>query len=418
MPRIRNLRLTADRSGRCEWSATGAAQGACHAARVDISERRARLVRRQLAASTTAVDAARAVVVLHATDPATVYLSVLARCPDLSIDDVARELYEERRLVRMLAMRRTLFVVPAELVPVVHAAASVDVAATMRRRLLKELGTLPTEPELPEDLDTWLAGVEAGVEQAIDRLGVASGAQLGTAEPRLRTALLPTSDKAHDVRRTITSQVLTLLGAQGRLVRGRPLGAWTSRQHTWEPAAAWWPDGIQPLDPVQARAQLVEHYLRRFGPATEADVAWWTGWALGTTRNALAAVNTTETAGGLVLADDVEPTEEPEPVATLLPALDPTPMGWKQRSWFLPEDSRPLYDSYGNVGPTIWWGGAVIGGWAVRKDRTVATELLVDRGAHARRAVDAAAEALSPRLDAAVVVPSFRTPTERRLSTA
>lgn len=382
----------------------------------DVGERRARLVRRHLCAG-SAVEAARAVVVLHATDPATVYLSVLARCPDLTLDDVAHELYEQRRLVRMMAMRRTLFVVPAELVPVVHAGAALDVAGTMRRRMLTQLAG-PTEPTLPADLGAWLTGVGDGVVHAVERLGTASGAQLAKAEPRLQTALLPTTDKAYDVRRAVTSQVLVLLGAEGRLVRGRPLGGWTSRQHTWEPASAWWPDGLEPLDPVQARARLVEAYLRRFGPATETDVAWWTGWAKGATRAALAALDTVELAGGLVLAEDAAPTDEPEPAAVLLPALDPTPMGWKQRDWFLPEDSRPLYDAYGNIGPTVWWDGEVVGGWAVRPDGSVVTELLADRGDDARRAVAAAAEQLAARLGGAVVVPSFRTPLERRLSSA
>ncbi len=377
--------------------------------------RRARLVERQLTAA-SAVDAARAVVVLHATDPATVYLSVLARCPALTVEDVGRELYDERRLVRMMAMRRTLFVVPAELVPVVHAAASLEVAATARRRLLTQLATLPTDPRLPDDLDGWLAGVEQGVTEAIERLGVASGAQLALAEPRLRTALLPTTDKAYDVRRTLTSQVLVLVGAQGRLVRGRPMGTWTSRQHTWEAASAWWPDGIEPLEPAHARARLAQAYLRRFGPATEVDVAWWTGWSKGATRAALSSLDTAGLAGGLVLAHDVEPVAAAEPTARLLPALDPTPMGWKERGWFLPEDSRALYDAYGNVGPTVWWGGEVVGGWAVRRDGSVATDLLVDRGAEARTAVAAAADALTARLDGTVVVPSFRTPLERRLS--
>ena len=388
-----------------------------HTAQVEqaTGERRARLVRRQLAAGSP-VEAARAVVALHATDPATVYLSVLARGPGLTLEDVAREMYDERRLVRMMAMRRTLFVVPAELVPVVHAAASLDVAATQRRRLLTQLATLPTDPALPDDLAGWLAGVESGVTEAIERLAVASGAELAKAEPRLRTALLPTTTKAYDVRRTVTSQVLVLMGAEGRLVRGRPMGAWTSRQHTWEPASAWWPEGIEPVEPAQARARLVEEYLRRFGPATEADVVWWTGWAQGTTRKALAAVPTVERAGGLVLADDDEPTDRPEPTATLLPALDPTPMGWKQRDWFLPEDFRELYDPYGNIGPTVWWGGEVVGGWAVRPDGSLVTELVADRGEEARRAVAAAADALAARLAGAAVVPSFRTPLERRLS--
>ena len=383
----------------------------------DVSERRARLVRRQLAPGPdTAVEAARSVVVLHATDPATVVLSVLARCPGLTVDDVSHELYDARRLVRMMAMRRTLFVVPTELVPVVHAAASLDVAATMRRRLLTQLATLPTDPPLPDDLPGWLAGVEEGVEAAVERLGAASGAQLAAAEPRLRTALLPTTDKAYDVRRAITSQVLVLMGAEGRLVRGRPLGSWTSRQHTWEPGESWWPGGIEALDPAQARVRLVEAYLRRFGPATQTDVAWWTGWALGTTRRALAGLDTVELAGGLVLADDAGQTAGAAPAAVLLPALDPTPMGWKERDWFLPEDRRPLYDAYGNVGPTAWWDGEVVGGWAVRPDGTVAVELLADRGDEARRAVEAAADVLTARLGGTVVVPSFRTPLERQLS--
>ena len=384
---------------------------------MDVEERRARLVDRQLTAA-SAVDAARAVVALHATDPATVHLSVLARCPGLTVDDVAREAYDEGLLVRMMAMRRTLFAVPAELVPVVHAAASLDVAATLRRGLLKQLATLPTDPVLPEDLEGWLAGVEDGVTAAVERLGSASGAELGRAEPRLRTALLPTTTKSYDVRRTIATQVLTLMGAEGRLVRARPMGAWTTRQHTWEPASARWPGGIEPLDPDLARARLVDAYLRRFGPATEADVAWWTGWGQRTTRRALAALEVAEHAGGLVMADDTAPTDPREPVAVLLPALDPTPMGWKQREWFLPEDHGELYDAFGNIGPTIWWGGEVVGGWAVRPDGSVATELVRDRGDEVRRGVGAAAEALTGRLGGAVVVPSFRTPLERRLSRA
>ena len=382
----------------------------------DTSDRRARLVRRQLAETGSAVEAARSVVVLHASDPATVYLSVLARSPTLTVDDITREMYDERRLVRLMAMRRTLFVAPAELVPIVHAAASLDVATTLRRRLLSQLATGPTDPPMPADLAAWLTHLETGTLQALERLGAASGAELARAEPRLRTALLPTTDKAYDVRRSITSPVLTLLGAEGRIVRGRPLGTWTSRQHTWEPSTAWWPGGIEPVEPAQARARLVEEYLRRFGPATETDVAWWTGWAKGTTRKALAALDLHERSDGLVLADDVGSAPEPEPTARLLPALDPTPMGWKERDWFLPPDPPSLYDSYGNIGPTIWWGGEVVGGWAVRLDGSIATEVLVDRGAEARRAVDVAAQDLARRLAGTVVVPTFRTPLERRLS--
>ncbi|MDA3647862.1 winged helix DNA-binding domain-containing protein [Saccharopolyspora indica] len=386
--------------------------------RFDIEGRRARLVARQHLAGTARdpVQAAADVVVLHATDPATVFLSVLARCTSASVEDVAKVMYDDRELVRMMAMRRTLFVVPADLVAVVHNAASLEIADRQRKRLLQQLTTIPTEPELPADADGWLRSVESSVERVLAERGSATAAQLSADEPRLRTALLPTSGKKWDVKRNITTYVLVLMAAEGRMVRAQPRGSWTSRAHTWEPASSWWPRGIPELP--DARARLVEQYLRRFGPATVADVQWWTGWTLGATRKALAALETADVGCGLVMADDTEPDEPAAPTAALLPALDPTPMGWKERDWYLPEDSRPLFDRNGNIGPTIWWGGEVIGGWAVRPDGKIATSLLTDRGAAATRAVQEAADVLQPRLDGTPVVPSFPTPLEKQLRTA
>lgn len=386
---------------------------------MDLQERRARVVRRhRLDASAGSVaEAASAVLALHATDPATVYLSALVRASSLTLADVEREMYDESAVVRIMGMRRTLFAVPPVTVPVVQAAAAAGAARTMRRTLVKQLTTLPTDPPLPDDpadVEAWLDETIALTSTAARRLGRASGAQLGAAEPRLRTAILPTTEKSYDVRRTVTSSVLTLMATEGRLVRGRPLGSWTSRQHTWQTLA---PDG-EPWDEAEARVELVRRYLAAFGPATETDVAWWTGWAKGVTRAALARLDLVETGSGWLLADDAAPEPPADPVATLLPALDPTPMGWKERGWFLPEDSSALYDAYGNVGPTLWWGGEVVGGWAVRTDGTVATELLADRGGACAEAVDAAAAALEPRLEGATVTPSFPTPLEKRLRTA
>ena len=205
------------------------------------------------------------------------------------------------------------------------------------------------------------------------------------------------------------------------MVRGRPRGAWTSRHHTWEPAWLWWPAGIPPLSPAEARSRLVEAYLGRFGPATEADLAWWTGWSLRQTRTALGGVSTVAVAvddeTGFVLSGDEATETPPAPVATLLPALDPTPMGWKQRDWFLPADYSSLYDRNGNVGPTVLWDGEVVGGWAIRSDGSIRTRVLVDRGAQAAAAIDLAAARLEPRLAGAAVVPSFPTPLERDLRT-
>jgi Winged helix DNA-binding domain len=389
-----------------------------------VDERRRRLVRRHaLSPDAPAPDVASAVssmVVQHATDPATVYLSILARCPGVKIDDVARELYDQRSLIRNLAMRRTLWVMPLDIAPVIHHGASLAIAARLRRQLVKDLETGPTDPPLAGDISRWLEDVETQVERALLERDVATAAELSAAEPRLQTAQLPTTDKAYDIRRNITTRVLALMATEGRIVRGRPRGGWTSRHHTWQTAAAWWPAGIPDVPEAAARAVLARRWLEVFGPATVADLRWWTGWTLGHTRAALAELDLADVdldgAAGIVLADDVGSEAGLTPAAALLPALDPTPMGWQHRDWYLGPHRERLFDRNGNVGPTVWWDGRIVGGWAVRASGEIAWRPLEDAGAAAIRAVDDAAAALEPRLDGAVVVPSFRTPLERELT--
>jgi hypothetical protein len=388
---------------------------------ITVEQRRARLARRHRldGSAPGTLAAAEAVGMLHATDPATVFLSVLARSTQATITNIETALYEERSLVRMLAMRRTMFVVPMDFAPVVHAAASLAVAARVRRQMVSELGRLRTEPPLPKDVGAWIRRVEAGTERALTELGGATGTQLSTAEPRLRTAILPSTGKSWDVRRNITTRLLTMMAAEGRMVRGRPRGDWRSRQHFWEPPERWWPDGLPELPVAEARAALLRRYLAVFGPATITDIQWWTGWTLGTTRKTLADVDTAdvvvESGPAIVLADDRNSEPEPRPGAALLPALDATPMGWKERDWFLGPYAKALFDTNGNIGPTVWWEGRIVGGWAVRSDGEVVWRALEDVGRSAVVAVEAAAGGLQSRLGGATVAASFPTPLEKDL---
>jgi hypothetical protein len=128
--------------------------------RIDVRERRARLsVRHHLAPESRADDvvtAVRAQLVLHATDPASVYLGAWARLRHPPMDAVQGALYDDRSLVRMLGMRRTMFVVSVELVPKVQAACTQAIAARERRRTERLLA----EAQLTDDAPGWLAEVE------------------------------------------------------------------------------------------------------------------------------------------------------------------------------------------------------------------------------------------------------------------
>ena len=386
--------------------------------RIGIEERRARLgLRHRMATAALASlpeQAADAVVALHATDPASVFLSVRARTIGVDVGEIEAALYQRRSLIRMLGMRRTVFVVPVGLAPVIQAACTTSIAAVQRRRYVQML----------EDAGVgdgaWFKEVEESTAAALAGRGEATGAQLSTDVPRLRTRVSLAEGKAYAATPTITTWVLFMLAADGRIVRGRPLGSWTSTLYRWSPVQEWLPGGMAELPADVARVELVRRWLAAYGPATVADLRWWTGWTAGLVKQALTAIGPVEVdlggETGLVLADDVEPVAAPESWVALLPALDPTPMGWSARSWYLGEHAAALFDRSGNVGPTVWHDGRIVGGWAQRADGEIAYRLLEDVGSAAAAAVETEVGRLGGWIDDVRVTPRFRTPLARELT--
>jgi hypothetical protein len=389
--------------------------------RFTAEERRARLARRHYLAEEVragdVVDVADGLAGLHATDPATVYLASRARLRRPSIAAVDRALYEQRRLLRMIGMRRTMFVLPLELAAVVRAACTEAIAAAQRRRYAK----LIEEGGIAENGTAWLASAERATLNALQARGEAFAAELSADVPRLREKFHYGEGKRWAGSQSMTTWVLFLLAADGRIVRGRPRGAWTSSQWRWIPASSWLPEPLQRLDPEPARAELARRWLRAYGPATVADLRWWSGWNLTQTRAALTAAGVVdvdlEGTPGVALADDVEPDGSPAtvPWVALLPALDPTVMGWKERGWYLGEHGPALFDTSGNAGPTVWANGRVVGGWGAREDGAIAFRLLEDVGAEASAAIEAEAARLATWLGETNVIPRFGTPLEREL---
>src|SRR6266702_1175629 len=202
--------------------------------------------------------------------------------------------------------------------------------------------------------------------------------------------------KSYGGPQAISTWVLLLLAADGKIVRGRPRGSWTSSQYRWLPVEAWLPGGMPRLPAASARAELMRRWMAVSGPATADDLKWWSGWTAGQVKAATKQVAVTEVdldgSPGIVLAGEENPAPAVEPWTALLPGLDPTVMGWRARHWFLGSHSPALTDRSGNIGPTVWWDGRVIGGWAQRRDGSVAYRLLEDAGSAAVDAVNQEAE--------------------------
>ncbi|MFI2757426.1 winged helix DNA-binding domain-containing protein [Streptomyces echinatus] len=385
---------------------------------IGTAERRARLaLRHRLAGparATSPEEVAASLVALHGTDPAAVHLAVAARLADpaKAVRETERALYEDGTLVRMHGMRHTVFVFPTELTAVVHASTGLAVAARERARLVKDMASAGA-PDA-----AWLAEVEEATLAALARRGQATAAELAADEPRLREQFAYAAGKSYEGVHTVSTRLLRLLGVEGKVVRGRPLGSWTSSQFRWAPAPAH-----AELDVAGAQAGLLGRWLRACGPATEADLKWWTGWRVTEVRRALSAIGAREVVldegTGYVADGDTAPVAAPEePWAALLPALDPTAMGWQQRDWYLDPALRPLlFDRSGNVGPTVWWNGRVVGGWAQRADGEIVWRI-PEEGVRreAGSEVAAAGGRLGGLLGATRITPRFRTPLERELT--
>lgn len=375
---------------------------------IDVAQRRARLTARHRLSPAARTDDLSALVddlvCLHSTDPVSVYLSAAARMVTPALDPIHRALYEDRTLLRHHAMRRTLWVFGPAHARLAHHAATVDVAAVQHRNLAAQLAA----GGYPADTYTRARGE---IHDLLAAEGPLPAREVGLRLPHLTTPVPigPGESPLH-------SRVLLVMGFDGEVLRARPTGTWINGQYRWAAADSWIAGGLgEPLPKRTAAAGLARAYLRAFGPATRDDLKWWAGWTVATTTAALTDVGAVETTAGFVLPDDTEPVA-PQPSVALLPGLDPTTMGWKRRDHYLADELVPhLFDRNGNGGPTIWVDGAVVGGWAQRRDGTIATRLLTDVGSEAAHEVESAAGRLEALLGDVRFTVRFPAPMQKEL---
>ncbi|GAA3879428.1 winged helix DNA-binding domain-containing protein [Streptomyces sedi] len=373
---------------------------------VTDAERRARLATRHALAPAWRVDsppdAARAMTVLHATEPATVSLSCHARMRSLTTRRMDHALFTDRSLVKQLAMRRTLFVFPRDLLPAAWAGASARVAATERARITRDV----VAAGLASDGDDWLDRAREEV------LALLADHPEGLTAREIRGAV-PMIDVRVAVRPGdpwTASRVLTQLGATADLVRGTNTGGWHSSRPRWTLMRSWLGAVPAPMTAAEGYREITRRWLYSFGPGTEDDLVWWLGATRTIVRGALADVGAVPVSlddgtNGWLLADDVDEVADPGPWAALLPVLDPTVMGWRARDFYLGPHRDLLFERRGNAGTTAWVNGRTVGCWTQDESGRVRTRLLERVSADERRLLEAEAERLTAWLA------GFRVPT-------
>jgi len=382
---------------------------------VSDRERRSRLaVRHALAPAFAAASpeaATRAMTVLHATEPASVYLSCWARVASLQVADVDRALYEERSLVKQLAMRRTLFVFPPDLLPAVWSSASARVAGTERARMAKDV----EKAGLSEDGNAWIDQARHAV------LGLLADEPDGRPAAEIRQAIPMIDVKIAGVvggGASPASRVLTLLGASADIVRGTNTGGWHTSRPRWTRMQDWLDEVPASLDPADGYRELVRRWLHTFGPGTEDDIVWWLGSTKTVVRAALAALDAEAVSldhgeTGWLLPDDVDEVPDAGPWAALLPVLDPTVMGWRSRDFYLGPHRDRLFDRTGNAGTTAWVNGRVVGCWVQDDAARVQLTLLEQVTPAEQRLLDAEATRLTAWLDGFRLGTVYRSPAMR-----
>lgn len=316
---------------------------------------------------------------LHATSPTTPYLSLQARMRGFRPLDLDDALYERGAVVRLKAMRGTVFVVSRRLAPLVFAATR--------------------EATIASDL-RWLG---------------AHAQAYAVMAPRVLDTLVGRSLTVAELRKTLGSEpdlpaVVALLCDHGQIVRDRPAGTLRSSTFRYRRWADAFP-GVR-LDGWEAGAatrELVRGYLDSYGPASRSDLIWWTGLParrIDQAIHALGAYLVTVSVAGLgdrlllpqAALDTGERIDSAAAAVNLLPMLDPYTMGYKDRARLLdPRVNEMVIDRGGNVTSVVLVGGRIAGVWDFVEDPTTAIRVLlfdpdhVDRRYILERAAEAAA---------------------------
>lgn len=304
----------------------------------------------------TVAGAARHMLAVQGQDPVAAQWALGIRAPGSHVADVFAA-QERGEVVRSWPMRSTVHLVPA-----------VDIG------WMQELLTPRAANDAPrrrEQLQLPLETVERMRGIAVERL--TGGKQMTRAE-----LIAAFEDDGIAMLTGWSYHCIWWLCQTGTLTFGPPLGA---REAALVLLDEWVPTPTR-LDGDEALAELGARYLVGHGPATPADLAWWTKLSLTSARKAFvlaaeAGRAESHDVDGVTWwtvpgALDLPPVAVPE--VLLLPAFDELLLGYRDRS--LSADTahtRLLMTVNGIAQPTVMLDGRAVGTWKLAGGRVTVT---------------------------------------------
>lgn len=285
--------------------------------------------------------------VLHSTAIKTSYLSLLARMEKFDPDEFETALYEQHSLARIKCIRRSVFVIPADMVAPFF-------CGTKNMLALK-----------PKHYEPYL-------QMSQDEYGVVA--------KNITDLISGQKMSAKEIKDTLDfdkslSGVINTMCDQGLLIRQNPTGGWKSNTVGYSLFSEVFPQvDLNLYDEFEAREIILKYYLDSYGPATIEDAVWWTGFRKTEVKKVFAGSEIAKiVVSGLEgeyfitqnRLEKLKSFSRPEKDQTaLLPFLDPYIMGYKNRERYMDMAHRDyIFDKSGNGSPTILVNGRVVGIW-------------------------------------------------------
>jgi len=318
----------------------------------DLQRRRLRAQLLTAPTATDPVDVVERIAAVQAQDPRGFRLAVRSRSTGVTAYDVEQRL-ADRSLVVDWLNRGTLHLVRSVDHGWLHQLTAPRRANDHRRRLEQE-GVTPAQAEL---------GVEV-VESALHVEGPLTRDELRS---RLDDAGVPTARQA-------LVHVLGWASMHGVCVRGPVVRGSHAFVHTVD-----WLGTHHEVDRDEALRRLASRYLAGHGPATDRDLATWSGLPLSDVRRGLALADDAVSHDGVWWLDGDDAPANDVPTPRLLGAFDPVLHGWASREHTLRGHEVGVVTSNGIFRPIALVDGRAVATWGYAAGRVTVTSLPGER---------------------------------------